>query len=73
MTKVELSKDKPNLSDLLELAISGEEVLITKNDRPVAKISPIENRHPLKFGSAKNKVSIAENFDETLQDFQEYI
>ena len=35
-----------NLSKLLDLAIKGEEIVITQDDRPVAKISPLKK--PLK-------------------------
>ncbi len=71
MTQLDIAKAKSNLSKLLELAIKGEEIIITQDDKPVAKISPIKK--PLKRGSAKGKVWMSDDFDEPLEDFQEYM
>ena len=71
MTQLDITEAKSNLSKLLDLAIKGEEIVITKDERPVAKISPI--KRPLKRGSAKGKVWMSDDFDEPLEDFQEYM
>jgi prevent-host-death family protein len=71
MTKLDIGQAKSNLSKLLDLAIKGEEIVITQHDKPVAKISPIKRR--LKRGSAKGKVWMSDDFDEPLEDFQEYM
>ena len=71
MTELDISQAKSNLSSLLDLAIKGEEIIITQDDKPVAKISPIKK--PLKRGSAKGKVWMSDDFDEPLEDFQEYM
>ena len=71
MTQLDIAKAKSNLSKLLDLAIKGEEIVITQNDRPVAKISPV--KRPLKRGSAKGKVWMSDDFDESIEDFQEYM
>lgn len=64
MTQLDITQAKSNLSKLLDLAISGEEIVITQNDKPVIKISPI--KRPLKRGSAKGKVWMSEDFDESI-------
>ena len=71
MTRQDITQAKSNLSELLDLAINGEEIVITQNDKPVAKISPI--KRPLKRGSAKGKVWMSEDLDEPIEDFQEYM
>lgn len=71
MTKLDISEAKSDLLKLLDLAIQGEEVVITQNDNPIAKISPI--KRPLKRGSAKGKVWISDDFDQPLEDFREYM
>jgi prevent-host-death family protein len=71
MTQLDITQAKSNLSQLLDLAIKGEEIVITQNDRPVAKISPVKKL--LKRGSAKGKVWMSEDFDEPLEDFEEYM
>ena len=71
MTQLDISQAKSDLSKLLDLAIQGEEIVITQDDKPVAKISPI--KRPLKRGSAKGKVWMSDDFDQLLEDFQEYM
>jgi prevent-host-death family protein len=71
MTQLDISQAKSDLSKLLDLAIQGEEIVITQDDKPVAKISPI--KRPLKRGSAKGKVWMSDDFDQPLEDFQEYM
>jgi prevent-host-death family protein len=71
MTQLDISQAKSDLSKLLDLAIQGEEIVITQDDKPVAKISPIKRL--LKRGSAKGKVWISDDFDQPLEDFQEYM
>ena len=71
MTQLDITQAKSDLAKLLDLAINGEEIVITQDDKPVAKISPI--KRPLKRGSAKGKVWISDDFDEPLEEFQEYM
>ena len=71
MTQLDIAEAKFNLSKLLDLAIKGEEIVITQDDKPVVKISPI--KQSLKRGSAKGKVWMSDDFDEPLEDFQEYM
>jgi prevent-host-death family protein len=71
MTQLDISQAKSDLSKLLDLAIQGEEIVITQDDKPVAKISPIKRL--LKRGSAKGKVWMSDDFDQPLEDFQEYM
>ena len=71
MTQLDIVQAKLNLSKLIDLAIKGEEIVITQDDKPVARISPV--KRPLKRGSAKGKVWISDDFDEPLEDFKEYM
>lgn len=71
MTQLDISLAKSNLSQLLDLAIKGEEIVITQDNQPIAKISPIKRL--LKRGSAKGKIWLSEDFDEPIADFQEYM
>jgi prevent-host-death family protein len=55
---------KTNLSRLLDRAANGEEVVITRNGRPVAKLvaaHPV--RKPRKLGVLKGRIRIAKDFD----------
>jgi antitoxin (DNA-binding transcriptional repressor) of toxin-antitoxin stability system len=53
--QVSINEAAASLSDLVEAAINGEEVILLNGDRPVAKIMSIElqNRHPAKAGNVK--------------------
>lgn len=74
MTQLDITQAKADIFKLLDLAIKGEEIVITKDNKPVAKISPITTvLRPLKRGSAKGKVWMSDDFDEPLEDFHEYM
>ena len=74
MTQLDITQAKSDLSNLLDLAIKGEEIVITQDNKPVAKISPVAPvLRPLKRGSAKGKVWMSDDFDEPLKDFKEYM
>lgn len=68
---IDLEKDKPPLGDLVEKILSGTEVVITRGDRPVAKLVAIAEKPTRQFGSAKGLIHMAEDFDEPLEDFRE--
>lgn len=73
MTQVELQQAKDRFFELIELAASGEEVIISKDRRPFVKLSPIGRRTlERQFGSAKGLITMADDFDEPLEDLEEY-
>lgn len=43
MKKIGAFEAKNRLSELLEAAENGEEIMITKHGRPVAKLTPVDN------------------------------
>ncbi len=74
MTQVELKQAKDRFYDLIELAASGEEVIIARGKRPYVKLLPIHKpKQPRQFGSAKGLIMMADDFDEPLEDFAEYM
>ena len=73
MIKVNIHEAKTHLSRLLEKVQKGEDVIIAKGNKPIAKLVLIEELKPeRKIGSAKGKVYIADDFDAPLKDFEEY-
>ncbi len=65
MKSVNVYEAKTHLSQLLELAASGEEVIIARAGRPVAKLIPYQtDQQARKPGYWKGKVKIAKDFDE---------
>jgi antitoxin (DNA-binding transcriptional repressor) of toxin-antitoxin stability system len=75
MPTVTLQEAQSRLPDLIHNMIPGEELVITENDEPVAKLSrtPPKTRQPSKPGSAKGKIWMAPDFDAPLEDFEEYM
>jgi prevent-host-death family protein len=74
MYQIELEKAKAQIANLLQSALDGEEVVITQNDQPVLKLVPISsNKSRRQSGSAKGLLTIADDFDEPLEDFAEYM
>lgn len=67
MQKVNIHEAKTTLSRLVDRAGAGEEILIVKSGRPVAKLVPLkEGRKPRKKGCLKGRIRIAEDFEEPL-------
>jgi len=73
MSSVTLDIAQAKLSDLIEDAIRGKEVLITKDGKPLVKLVPVSQPKPRPvFGSAKGQISMSDDFDAPLEDFQDY-
>ncbi len=75
MTTVTVEEAQARLSDLIHRLGDGEEVLITENDQPVAKLARTDskNRWPCKAGSAKGRIWMAADFDAPLEEFKDYM
>lgn len=73
MYHIDLSDVNPNLSELVEQAIDGQEVFITKDNQPVVKlvsVSPPEKLSKRQPGSAKNRVKVC---DDSLWESEELV
>jgi prevent-host-death family protein len=58
---------KTNLSRLLDRAARGEEVVITRNGRPVARLVAMGGaRKPRKLGALKGRIRVRKDFDAPL-------
>ena len=75
MSTVTLEEAQAKLPELIEKLALGEELVITRNNQPVAKLvgqqQPV--RKPRRPGSAKGKLVILAEDDEHLEDFKEYM
>jgi prevent-host-death family protein len=69
---VNIAEAKARLSELVEKAASGEEILIARDHKPVAKLVPVRAGAPRAPGSAKGQVWMAPDFDEIPADFRDY-
>ncbi len=74
MIKVNIHEAKTHLSKLLKKVQSGEDVIIAKGNKPIARLVLIEELKPEpKLGTAKGKVYITDDFDAPLEDFKDYM
>lgn len=69
MTVVNMHEAKTHLSRLVERVAQGEDVVIAKAGRPVARLVPYEeSAEPRKPGAWAGKVWMADDFDELPPD-----
>ena len=74
MVRVGMHEAKSQLSRLVELAESGEEVIIQRSGRPVARLVALQRRRPVAeaFGALRGEIELADDFDELPDDFAEH-
>ena len=64
-----ISHAKTHLSALIEKVVAGEEVIIGKAGKPVAKLVRYErSTEPRRPGALKGKIKIGKDFDELPED-----
>jgi antitoxin (DNA-binding transcriptional repressor) of toxin-antitoxin stability system len=75
MHQVTIHEAKTNLSKLIQEALNGEEVVIAKGRKPLVRLEVLPGVKPeRRIGGAKGLVlKIAEDFNEPLDDFAEYM
>ena len=75
MKTVDVEAAKPDLSTLVDEALSGEEVVIAKEGKPAVRLMPVEP-DPLgdkkdfasTYGMLKGKIWMSDDFDAPLPD-----
>ena len=74
MTQVNIHTAKAHLSELIKQAMLGEEIIIAKDNKPVVKLVALQPIHGKRqLGTARGLLKIEEDFDEPLEDFDEYV
>ena len=74
MPTVSVEDAQARLKELIEQLAPGEEVILTQDDRPVAKlVSSRPPRKPRQPGNCKGLLTIVSDDDEHLKDFAEYM
>lgn len=73
--QVNIHDAKSQLSRLIQLSLEGEEVVIAKNNQPVVRLQAIKPAiKKRQLGSMKGFVlSITDDFDQPVDDFQDYM
>jgi prevent-host-death family protein len=75
MAQLNIAEAKAHFSEIIQKALLGEEVVIAKGNRPLVKLVPlVDPKHKRSPGSGKGQIKyMADDFDATLDDFQEYM
>lgn len=64
---VNIFEAKTQLSKLIEKAERGEDVIIARAGKPVARLTQLKpQKRPIVFGLLKGKIHVAKNFDAPL-------
>jgi prevent-host-death family protein len=66
MTQVNVREVKTQLSRLLAQVAAGEEVLIAKAGKPVARLVPVESSRRRMLGQDKGLFEVPDDFDDPL-------
>jgi len=67
MEPVNIKDAKTRLSQLVDKAAAGEDVVVSRNGKPLVRITRLEApKHRIKFGILKGKIRIAADFDAPL-------
>jgi antitoxin (DNA-binding transcriptional repressor) of toxin-antitoxin stability system len=75
MSTVTLEEAQAHLPELIDRLQPGETLVITRKEKPVARLLVEESpqRKPRKAGSGKGLLTIIQDDDEHLKDFEEYM
>lgn len=73
---ISIAEAKAKFSELVKRAEAGEEIIVTRHGKPVARVMPPEggpDERPSLFGALKGKIWMAEDFDELGPEWDEYV
>jgi len=77
MATITIQEAQATLSELIHRLAPGDEVVITENDQPVARLVPScggPTRKARQLGTLRGTVlHLAPDFDASLEDFKEYM
>jgi antitoxin (DNA-binding transcriptional repressor) of toxin-antitoxin stability system len=66
---VDIREAQAQLSELVSLALEGNEVIILVNDKPMARLVPVASpNQPRVAGLNKGQIWVSEDFDEPLPE-----
>jgi prevent-host-death family protein len=67
-----LAEAKARLSSVVREVLSGTDVVIAKDNKPLVRLVPVSGGRRRVPGSAKGQITIAPDFDAPLDDFADY-
>jgi prevent-host-death family protein len=74
MPQYNVAEAKARFSELVQKAVSGEDVVIARDNRPLLRLVPLAAKGGRRApGSAKGRIWMAAAFDRTPEDFGAYV
>lgn len=72
-TTVNMHEAKTSLSQLVNRALAGEEVIIARNGEPLVRLMPVEKAKKRRVpGRSKGKIAISPDFELTDEEIDEF-
>ena len=68
--KVSVYEAKSKLSQMINKALEGEEVVITRNGEETVKLTPVRKTKRDWIGMFDGQIEIHDNFDDPLEEFE---
>ena len=69
MSIINIYEAKTTLSRLVDQAASGEDVIIARGGKPVARLTQLQSaKRKIRFGLLKGKIKVAGDFDAPLPE-----
>jgi len=72
MTTIDIDEAQAKLKDIIAKLGADDEVIITDEHGPIARILPTGRKQPV-FGSCKGTLTIVDDDDTHLEDFKDYM
>jgi prevent-host-death family protein len=73
MENIDIANAQQNFPELIERTIRGSEIIITREGRPIVKLTALPRKAKQRqFGTAKGLIKITDDFDAPLDDFKAY-
>ena len=74
MREVPIAEAKEQLLELIEAVLGGERIMISTEDQRAVWLTPARfGGGTPKFGSAKGLITMRDDFDAPLEEFEEYM
>lgn len=72
---IDIKKAETCFAELLRRMADGSDIIITQEGEPVAKLVAVRKKQVKKrqFGSAQGLIRMADDFDQTPDEFKEYM
>lgn len=73
MQQFNVAEAKARLSQLVQKALNGEDVIIARDNKPLVRLVPVRRTTRRRLpGSAKGQVTMSKDFGAPLEDLSEY-